>query len=90
MKHCTCFNLNTYIYTELSVTVSSAEAAGQTDGEPTLDRSVCPDAESLPVKEQLSPMVPELGKLSHQSDDELRYSEFCTKHKYTVMCFIVS
>ncbi len=78
MKYCFCLKLNTYIYIELSVTVSSAEAAGQADGEPMLDRSVCADTESLPVEEQLSPSVPELGEPSHQSDEALRYSEFCT------------
>lgn len=73
---------STYIYIELRVTVCSAEAAGQTDVELTLDTSVSTNTESLPVKEQLSPMVSELGEPSHQSDEASRYTN-------TVICFCV-
>lgn len=67
--------------------VSPAEAAGHTDVEPSRETEL----DVLPVNEQLSFEVSELGELSHQSDKAFRYDDLCTEQTYTMchVCFYV-
>lgn len=74
MKHWCYFNLNTHIYSESSLMVSPEEAGPQIDDESTVETST--NTESLPVKEQLSPMMCELG-------DTFRYCKFHTTCKFS-------
>lgn len=63
-------NWITYIH-NVVVSKCNNSPAEQADVEPIPNTST--DAESLPVKEQLSPMLAELGEVAQQSSEAFRY-----------------